>query len=762
MCYTISDNKNDCPIIGFIYSGGIILIRFKNFSRSAQMLADKAVFCAEKTRSNYLGSEHFFWSFLTFETAKGKEFLAAGITPDVVYSQIESMINKNPSLQYTGEATKNYLTVDNFSEELQECFDIVDENRDVLTSYIEWTDIIDAMYNKPDSSFSILRDKLIKKRDTLLPPALAKFGKNLTDEADNGNLAPVIGRTEEIDRLIHILLRKNKRNACIIGEAGVGKTAIVEGLAQRIANDEVPLRLRNKIIYSLNPAALVAGTRYRGDFEERMNSIISQVENNKNIIIFVDEIHTLSKMGEVSEGGSDALNIFKPSLARGSIQLIGTTTTSEYKKTIERDAAFARRLETIFVSESSVEDTIQIMNGLKKSYEDFHGVTIDDEAINACVKLSKRYITDRYLPDKAITLMDETAARLSAIGYDKVTKNDICATIQKSTGINVSELTESDNKKLANIENELNSRVIGQEEAVHVVSKALKRSRVGLRNPNRPIGSFLFVGPTGVGKTELGKAIATYLNGTDKSLIKLDMSEYMEKHSVSKIIGSPPGYVGFDEGGQLTDKVKRNPYSVVIFDEIEKAHPEVCDILLQILDEGSLTDARGTKVDFKNTVIVITSNIGSNLLAAKKSNIGFGVVGNETKNADNKEIVMNAIKEHFRPEFINRIDNIIVFNSLSENVCETIASNMLKEVSDRINEQGYHISFDNSVIKAVVSNGFDEKMGARNLKREIQTLVEDTLSDAIINDEISADCQYTMKCKNGAISFSKKKELVSA
>ena len=738
------------------------MIRFKNFSRSAQMLADKAVFCAEKTRSNYLGSEHFFWSFLTFETAKGKEFLAAGITPDGVYSQIESMINKNPSLQYTGEATKNYLTVDNFSEELQECFDIVDENREVLTSYIEWTDIIDVMYNKPDSSFSILRDKLIKKRDALLPPALAKFGKNLTDEADNGNLAPVIGRTEEIDRLIHILLRKNKRNACIIGEAGVGKTAIVEGLAQRIANDEVPLRLRNKIIYSLNPAALVAGTRYRGDFEERMNAIISQVENNKNIIIFIDEIHTLSKMGEVSEGGSDALNIFKPALARGSIQLIGTTTTSEYKKTIERDAAFARRLETIFVSESSVEDTIQIMNGLKKSYEDFHNVNIDDDAINACVKLSKRYITDRYLPDKAITLMDETAARLSAIGYDKVTKNDICATIQKSTGINVSELTESDNKKLANIENELNSRVIGQEEAVHAVSKALKRSRVGLRNPNRPIGSFLFVGPTGVGKTELGKAIATYLNGTEKSLIKLDMSEYMEKHSVSKIIGSPPGYVGFDEGGQLTDKVKRNPYSVVIFDEIEKAHPEVCDILLQILDEGSLTDARGTKVDFKNTVIVITSNIGSNLLAAKKSNIGFGVVDAETKNSDNKEVVMNAIKEHFRPEFINRIDNIVVFNSLSESVCETIASNMLKEVSDRIKEQGYHISFDNSVVKAVVSNGFDEKMGARNLKREIQTLVEDTLSDAIINDEISTNCQYVMKCKNGAISFTKKKELVSA
>ena len=551
--------------------------------------------------------------------------------------------------------------------------------------------------------------------------------------------------------MVHILLRKNKRNPCLIGEAGVGKTAIVEGLAQRIAAGKVPVRLTNKVIYALNMTSLMAGTKYRGDFEERMNAILAELEKNKNIIMFIDEIHSISGAGTTSDGGQDAANMLKPVLARGGIQLIGATTVDEYKKTIERDAAFARRMQSILIDEPTVEETIEMLNGLKESYESFHGVTIDDDALEACAKLSKRYITDKYLPDKAITVCDETAARISALGGNHVSKSDICTTIKKTTGIDVSDLTQSENKKIANIEVELNSHVIGQSEAVSVVAKALKRSRAGLRNPNRPIGSFLFVGPTGVGKTELGKSIATYLNGTDKSLIKIDMSEYMEKHAVAKLIGAPPGYIGHDDGGQLTDRVKRNPYSVILFDEIEKAHPEVSDILLQILDEGSLTDSRGCTVDFKNTVIVMTSNIGTAQVAASKGGIGFSPVADV--NRDNRDIVMGAIKEHFRPEFINRIDSVVIFNSLDKESCEIIAENMLVEVTQRLENNGLNISFDKSVVEAVVENGFDAKMGARNIKREIQVLVEDSIADAVINEEISKGVPYEMVIKDGNVKF---------
>lgn len=737
------------------------MLKIRIFTKSSQMLLDTAVGCAEALRYNYLGSEHFLYAFLRFDTQMGKKLMKKGITDEYVLKYLAKNLENNPSLRYTGDELKDYITVDNISEELEAIFNVVIDEAKENETMVDWANIVDELFNNENGAFKALLDELFNKVDTILPESLAKFGKNLTEMAYNKELEPVIGREEEIEHMIHVLLRKNKKNPCLIGEAGVGKTALVEGLAQRISDGKVPVRLKNKIIYSLNMASVLAGTRYRGDFEERMNAIINEVEKHKNIIMFIDEIHSLVNSGATSEGGSDAINILKPALARGTLQLIGATTTAEYKKSIERDAAFARRMQSILVDEPSVEDTIAMMRGLCDSYEKFHGVQIEEDALVACVNLSKRYITDRFLPDKAITVCDETAARLSALGKDVVTKADICATIQRTTGINVSDLTTNENKRLANLENELNSKVIGQEEAVAVVSKALKRSRAGLRNPNRPIGSFLFVGPTGVGKTELGKTIATYLNGTDKSLIKLDMSEYMEKHSVSKIIGSPPGYIGFDEGGQLTDKIKRNPYSVIIFDEIEKAHPEVCDILLQILDEGSLTDARGVKVDFKNAVIVITSNIGSSQISSKRASIGFGGISAEEKNKDNKEIVMNAIKAHFRPEFLNRIDNVVVFKALDESSCKVIASHMLDEVSERIKSYDINVSFEDSILDAVVANGFDEKMGARNIKREIQTLVEDNIADAVINEEVLKGEHYTMKIKNEIVSFEKVKEMVT-
>ena len=737
------------------------MLKIRIFTKSAQMLLDAAIGCAEHLKYNYLGSEHFLYAFLRFDTQMGKKLAKQGITDEYVLKYLAKYLEENPSFKYTGKEQKDYIAADNIAEELEAIFDkVIDEAKENDTM-VDWSNLVDELFNNEDCAFHALLSEISEKIDMILPESLAKFGKNLTEMAMNNELEPVIGREEEIEHMIHILLRKNKKNPCLIGEAGVGKTAIVEGLAQRIADGRVPLRLKNKVIYSVNMAAVLAGTRYRGDFEERMNGIINEVEKSKNIIMFIDEIHSLVNSGATSEGGSDAINILKPALARGTLQLIGATTTAEYKKSIERDAAFARRMQSVLIDEPSVEDTINMIKGLRDTYEKFHGVSIEDEALEACVTLSKRYITDRFLPDKAITVCDETAARMSAIGKDIVTKNDICATIQRTTGINVSDLTSNENKRLANLENELNSKVIGQEEAVAVVAKALKRSRAGLRNPNRPIGSFLFVGPTGVGKTELGKTIATYLNGTEKSLIKLDMSEYMEKHSVSKIIGSPPGYIGFDEGGQLTDKIKRNPYSVIIFDENEKSHPEVSDIILQILDEGSLTDARGVKVDFKNAVIVITSNIGSSQISSKRASIGFGGVSVEEKNKDNKEIVMNAIKSHFRPEFLNRIDNVVVFKALGEDSCKVIASHMLDEVTERIKQYEINVTFDKSVLDAVVTNGFDEKMGARNIKREIQTLVEDNIADAVINEEIIKGQHYKMKIKNEIVSFEKVKEMVS-
>ncbi len=645
-------------------------------------------------------------------------------------------------------------------------------------------------------------------------PTLEKYGRDLTDQAQKGKTDPVIGRAKEIERVIQILCRRTKNNPCLIGEPGVGKTAIVEGLAQKIANGDVPEILAGKKVFALDLTGMVAGTKYRGDFEERIKSVIDEVTKSKNIILFVDEVHTIIGAGS-AEGSTDAANILKPALARGEFQLIGATTISEYRKNIEKDSALERRFQPVTVSEPNETDAILILKGLRDKYEAHHKVKITDEAINAAVKLSSRYITDRYLPDKAIDLIDEAGSRVrlaecaappelksleesiakteaekeDAINSQEferaarlrdseknlkkeladkksewheknlhtsgtVTEEDVASIVSAWTGVPVSQLTEEESARLLRLEDVLHSRIIGQDEAVTAVSKAIRRGRVGLKDPKRPIGSFLFLGPTGVGKTELCKALAEAMFGSESMIIRLDMSEYMEKHTVSKLIGSPPGYVGFEEGGQLTEKVRRNPYSVILFDEIEKAHPDVFNMLLQILEDGILTDSQGRRVDFKNTVIIMTSNVGARLITEKKTNLGFaGVAGDDNK--DVRELIMGELKNTFRPEFLNRVDDIIVFRKLEKTDIEKIADKMLEYLSKRLEGLSIRLECDGSVSSLLAERGFDPVYGARPLRREIQNDIEDPLSEKILDGSIKNG--DTVKCtvKDGKFEFTR-------
>ena len=626
-------------------------------------------------------------------------------------------------------------------------------------------------------------------------PTLNQFGEDLTQKAKNGKLDPVIGREKEIQRMIQILSRRTKNNPCLIGESGVGKTAIVEGLAEKIAIGDVPEILRDKRIVSMDISGMVAGAKYRGDFEERIKKALAEVKRCENIILFIDEIHTIVGAGS-AEGAIDAANILKPMLARGEFQLIGTTTIEEYRKYIEKDTALERRFSPINVPEPSKEDTIEILKGLRDKYEAHHNVKITDEAINSAVELSVRYINDRFLPDKAIDLIDEAASKarlneymepelikklqeeIKKVKNDKeeailnqkfekaaelrdkeaklqeklekeelkwknkstkmmVTINDenISEVISSSTGIPTDKINKTENEKLKNLEKMLHERVIGQNEAVEAVAKAIRRGRVGLKDPNRPIGSFLFLGPTGVGKTELSKAVSECLFGGEKDLIRIDMSEYMEPHSVSKLIGSPPGYVGYEEGGQLTEKIRRKPYAVILLDEVEKAHPDVMNILLQILDDGRLTDSNGRTVDFKNAVIIMTSNIGARLITDKK-NLGFGNSQNEDvqKEYENtKKDVMAELKKEFRPEFINRIDEVIVFHKLNDDEIKQIIDLMLKQVQNRLKERNINVVIDESVKELIARQGINKSFGARPLRRTIQNLVEDSLAETILD-----------------------------
>ncbi|WP_066424274.1 ATP-dependent Clp protease ATP-binding subunit [Anabaena sp. 4-3] len=650
-------------------------------------------------------------------------------------------------------------------------------------------------------------------------PTLDEFGSNLTQMATDNKLDPVVGRAKEIERVIQILGRRTKNNPVLIGEPGVGKTAIAEGLATRIANKDVPDILEDKRVVTLDIGLLVAGTKYRGEFEERLKKIMDEIRQAGNVILVIDEVHTLIGAG-AAEGAIDAANILKPALARGELQCIGATTLDEYRKHIERDAALERRFQPVMVGEPSVDETIEILYGLRDRYEQHHKLKISDEALVAAAKLSDRYISDRYLPDKAIDLIDEAGSRVRLINsqlppaakeldkelrqilkekddavrsqdFDRagelrdremeikaeiraiaqskangasgdgvepvVTEEDIAHIVASWTGVPVNKLTESESEKLLHMEDTLHQRLIGQEDAVKAVSRAIRRARVGLKNPNRPIASFIFSGPTGVGKTELAKSLASYFFGSEEAMIRLDMSEYMERHTVSKLIGSPPGYVGYNEGGQLTEAVRRRPYTVVLFDEIEKAHPDVFNMLLQILEDGRLTDAKGRTVDFKNTLLILTSNIGSKVIEKGGGGIGFEFGEDQSESQYNriKNLVNEELKQYFRPEFLNRLDEIIVFRQLSKAEVTEIADIMLKEVFGRLTEKGITLEVSDRFKDRLIQEGYSPSYGARPLRRAIMRLLEDSLAEEILSGRIKdGDVAFVDVDENGNVQVS--------
>ena len=661
---------------------------------------------------------------------------------------------------------------------------------------------------------STMQNNDYSRNQTDLPEFMKSMGRDLTQKARDGKIDPIIGRTQEIERVIEILCRKNKNNPVLIGEAGVGKSAVVDGLALAIANGNVPELLKNKTIFSLELGGLMAGTKYRGELEERLKQVIDYITNNKDIIVFIDEIHTLVQVGG-DKGEVNPADMLKPYLARGEFQTIGATTTDEYRKYIEKDKALERRFQPVMINPPTVEQTIEILRGLKDSFEVFHKVKISDDAIVAAASLSDRYIMDRSLPDKAIDLIDEASSKAKVIGKKKpdevvaleeqiskfeaekkealfaenfekagefrdkireaqdklkqlqsssvsdsndltITQEDICNIISEWTKIPVSKITENERERLLKLEEILHKRVIGQNEAVQAVSKAIRRARIGLKDNNRPIGSFLFLGQTGVGKTELCKALAEAMFDNENAVIRLDMSEFMEKHSVSKLIGSPPGYVGFDEGGQLTEKVRRKPYSVILFDEIEKAHPDVFNLLLQVLDDGRLTDSQGRTVSFKNTIIIFTSNVGVSELPKKKGAFGFGDGDNNSKELDYneiKEILMNALKKQFKPEFLNRIDVITVFHPLKYEQLSQIAKLFISNLNKRLIKQGSSLKVTESALKYLIDKGYDSEYGARPLRRLIEQEIEDKIAEQFLEGNIPNNSVIIISAKDGKLSF---------
>ena len=809
---------------------------FNGFTSKANEALNQAISSAEQLGHTYVGSEHLLLGLLKIGSGvaasvlnrngvtaeKVEELIRATIgcgtptrlSPDYFTPRAKRVIEtamagcSNMGKKYVGT---EHLLIGILSEGDNYAIRFINEigaDTSAITS-----EALSASGINPEDSVG-KSDKSASKADGNVP-TLSKFGRDLTAEAKKGKIDPVIGREKEIERVIQILCRRTKNNPCLIGEPGVGKTAIVEGLAQKIAEGAVPDILQNKRVFTLDLTGMVAGTKYRGDFEERIKSVIEEVTKAGDIILFIDEVHTIIGAGS-AEGSTDAANILKPSLARGEFQLIGATTISEYRKNIEKDSALERRFQPVNVAEPSEEDAILILKGLKDKYEAHHKVKITDEAITAAVKLSTRYISDRFLPDKAIDLIDEAASkvRLSVCAappelkeleekiaaaeaekdeainsqeferaaslrdsekklkaeYEKarddwkkqnshcngeVGEQDIAEIVSSWTGVPVSQLTEEESARLLRLEDELHNRIVGQDEAVTAVAKAIRRGRVGLKDPKRPIGSFIFLGPTGVGKTELCKALAQAMFGSENMMIRLDMSEYMEKHTVSKLVGSPPGYVGFEEGGQLTEKVRRNPYSVILFDEIEKAHPDVFNMLLQILEDGILTDSQGRRVDFKNTVIIMTSNVGARLITEKKVSFGFGESGKDD-NKDVKELVLNELKNTFRPEFLNRVDDIIVFSKLDKEQIAEICVKMLNNLSERLKNLNITAEFDDSVKYALAEKGFDPVYGARPLRREIQNKIEDPLSEKILDSSVKNGDTVVCTYKDGNFEFTVK------
>lgn len=784
---------------------------------------------AAKLGSDYIGTEHLLLGIAhEKDSAGGKILNSLGVTVDAV-EQLLSQYSQGRSLFSTGEVyaaprTKRVLEM------------AVEEANELGNSYVGTEHLLLAILHEGGGlavrileSFGVTQDKLQKAFEKVLSEDSGKsdksvslgdldgFAVDLNEKAKQGKIDPVIGRNDEINRVIQILSRRNKNNPVLIGEPGVGKTAIAEGLAQRIVNNDVPEILKNCHIISLNMSSVVAGTKYRGEFEERLKKVIDEVKKHKDWILFVDELHTLVGAGS-SEGSMDAANIMKPALARGELRCIGATTLKEYKKYIEKDAALERRFQPVKVGEPNPKDTLEILKGLRDRYEAFHKAKITDEALKAAVELSGRYITDRFQPDKAIDVIDEAAAKVrmeasstpeglkkkeealesvnkekeaavSAQDFEKaaiyrdqakklqteidtlkkdwkggdhdhltVTEEDVAEVVSKWTGVPVQNLKKSDSERLLHLEDELHKRVIGQDEAVHAVATAIRRARAGMKDPKRPIGSFLFLGTTGVGKTELARSLAECMFGSEKNMIRFDMSEYMEKHEVSRLVGAPPGYVGYEEGGQLTDAVRRNPYSVILFDEVEKAHMDFFNILLQVLDDGRLTDGQGRTVDFTNCVIIMTSNLGSNFLKGHMGKkLGFSSGEKEEKEEsfeDIRKMIMDEVKRTFRPEFINRIDEIIVFHPLTPENLSEIVDLMLKKVAGKL--ERFHVSLDVSdeAKKVIIADGTDVEYGARPLKRTIQKEMEDPISELILQDGLKdKKVLHVGKDEKGKLTF---------
>lgn len=810
------------------------MYKFTGFTEKANTVLNRAMEIAEDLGHTYIGSEHILLGLLDAPDSVAGKFLA---DKGATYRRIYDMIREGVGVGMPTELQPSDFTPR--SKHIVESALLLGTSMNqslagtehlLLSICREGSGYACELLNRSGiSPAAIIRDLSNSVSGGKSAPssgnnakggnsALSQFSRDLTQLAKENKIDPVIGRENEIQRVIQILSRRTKNNPCLIGEPGVGKTAIAEGLALRIANGQVPELLADKRIVSLDLTGMVAGTKYRGDFEDRIKSVIDEVKNSTDIILFIDEVHTLIGTGG-AEGAVDAANILKPSLARGELQVIGATTIDEYRKNIEKDAALERRFQPVTVGEPSPEDAVEILKGLRDKYEAHHKVKITDEAIKSAVELSTRYIGDRFLPDKAIDLVDEAASRVrlksytappeikeieqklqsisaekeiavnqqdyeraaklrdeekellqkyntekskwQSSGNDKnlqVTEQEIAEIVSGWTGIPVAQMTEEESERLLNMEKELHKRIVGQEKAVSAVSRAIRRGRAGLKDPKRPIGSFIFCGPTGVGKTELTKALAAAMFGDENAMIRLDMSEFMEKHTVSKLIGSPPGYVGFDDGGQLTEKVRRKPYSVILFDEIEKAHPDVFNALLQILDDGILTDSHGRRVDFKNCVIVMTSNVGARIINEEHTSFGFSD-GDEKERSEEKirEAVMGELKNTFRPEFLNRVDDIIVFNRLGEEEIKQIARNLLNGLSGRMKHIEINMDFDDSVTEYVSKAGFDKVYGARPLKRAIQSKIEDALSEKILEGEISKGKGYVCSCnENGDMSFTEK------
>ncbi|MCR4692411.1 MAG: ATP-dependent Clp protease ATP-binding subunit [Firmicutes bacterium] len=792
---------------------------FSNFTEKARIAIQNAHDAACELGHGYIGSEHLLLGILTEGTGVGAKILEnAGAKKEVLIKRIEEVMGRNMPLSKNSELAltprskrileiaamearnmgHNYIGTEHILIGIIKDGDGVGAN--VLASCnVDFNNIYNDIISSTEQGYSEQKPTGKQGVSGGKTPTLDQFGRDLTHQAEENKFDPVIGREEEISRVIQILSRRTKNNPCLIGEPGVGKTAVVEGLAQKIAKGDVPELLKNKRLVTMDLSSMVAGAKYRGEFEDRLKKAIEEVRTAGNVILFIDEIHTIVGAGS-AEGAIDASNILKPSLARGEIQLIGATTVNEYRKYIEKDAALERRFQPVMVGEPTSEQTIEILKGLRDKYEAHHGVKIEDSAIKAAAELSSRYITDRFLPDKAIDLIDEAASKkkLSALTAPddvknlekeaenikkekeeaiisqnfekaaelrdreravqeelkkgtskwkdnhnseklKIDEQDIAEIIAKWTGIPVTKIAEEESEKLKHLEDVLHKRVIGQDKAVSAVSKAIRRGRAGLKDPKRPTGSFLFLGPTGVGKTELSKALAEAMFGSEDAMIRVDMSEYMEKHSVSKFVGSPPGYVGYDEGGQLTEKIRKQPYSVILFDEIEKAHPDVFNIMLQILDDGILTDAQGRRVDFRNTVIIMTSNLGAKDILNTTSKLGFGTseaLSEKDEHAKIEEKVMQKVKEAFKPEFLNRIDEIVVFDRLTEEDIKKIADIMLSGLKERLASNGITASFTDNTVAEIAKEGFDPIYGARPLRRAIQNKIEDMLSEKIIDGSI--------------------------